>query len=86
MDPEKLAELNPLKIVAGLVVMGGIMGFGLLMSQVTGPSAIEMHDAQLRQAKMEFTMERQRVVDKAMWEANSNLTADDIGRAMSYGN
>ena len=84
MDASHFNEFTPGKVIAGIIGLLLFMGMGLMLSFATGPSMAEYQDAQIEQQKMEFMMDQQRAIEDGMWEARSNITAEDYTQAMSY--
>ena len=52
MDPDRFAELNPLRVIAGVIVLLGVLAAGLMISQAAGQSR-EIAEIKARQQQME---------------------------------
>ena len=86
MAGSDLSDLSPGRLIIGALAVILLMGFGLLLFSMTGPSAEELAEAEKRRTKMEMALEQQRMIEASRHELYSNIDAADFGAAMSHGN
>ena len=83
MSPEALAELNPVKMIVGVVAMLGIMGLGFLLSSLSGPSTADLEEMRIRDMQMRASFAQQQMLDEMRYEMLPQ--GYDVGAALQYG-
>ena len=71
MDQSLYEHLKPAQLMTAVIVLAGLIAFGLLMGVVVGPSAAEMQAGPFQEQQMEFAIERQRIAADTRWELQS---------------
>ncbi len=78
MNPDRLAEMNPITVIVGFVVLIGLMTMWAVLANFAGPSQADIAAMEARRLQMDYMLQQQEMMQEMQWQVRSQIDVEQF--------